>query len=147
MQPFRLLVIAVTAVAGSVLITPAAEAQIPRAPLALEPIGATGEAIWPAFESWTRNEDGTVTMVMGYMNRNEEIVEIPIGEDNRMGPGDPDNGQPTHFLPGRHERAAKYEHGNISNQCKSNREPCKLPIITCHLCTGVVGRTCQGCAC
>ena len=87
MQPFRLLVIAVTAVAVSVLITPAAEAQIPRAPLALEPIGATGEAIWPAFESWTRNEDGTVTMVMGYMNRNEEIVEIPIGEDNSMGPG------------------------------------------------------------
>ena len=102
MQPFRFIAIAVIAVAGGALVTSAAEAQIPRAPLALEPTGDTGEAIWPAFESWARNEDGTLTLQLGYFNRNDEVVEIPIGDDNRMGPGAEDMGQPTHFLPGRH---------------------------------------------
>jgi hypothetical protein len=41
-------------------------------------------------------------LILGYMNRNDVAVDIPIGEDNNMGPGDPDKGQPTHFLPGRH---------------------------------------------
>ena len=102
MQPFRLGAIAVTVVAACSVVAPAAEAQIPRAPLTLEPTGATGEAIWPAFESWSRNEDGTLTLLLGYYNRNDEVVEIPIGDDNSMGPSDSDNGQPTHFLPGRH---------------------------------------------
>ena len=102
MHLFRLSAIALTAVAACLFVAPAADAQIPRAPLTLEPTGATGEAIWPAFESWARNDDGTVTLVMGYMNRNDEIIEIPVGDDNSMGPGDPDRGQPTHFMPGRH---------------------------------------------
>ena len=102
MQPFRLIVITVAVAAACVAIAAVAEAQPPRAPLTLEPTGATGEAIWPAFESWGRNEDGTLTMLIGYMNRNDEVVEIPIGDDNRMGPfGTGDMGQPTHFLPGR----------------------------------------------
>ena len=95
MQPFRHIAIALTAVAACSIIAPVAEAQIPRAPLALEPTGSTGEAIWPAYESWSRNEDGTVTLLLGYYNRNDEVIEIPIGDDNRMGPGDADNGQPT----------------------------------------------------
>ena len=102
MHLFRLSVTALTAVAACLIIATVAEAQIPRAPLALEPKGATGEAIWPAYESWTRNEDGTLTLLLGYFNRNDVVIEIPIGDDNSMGPGDPDNGQPTHFLPGRH---------------------------------------------
>ncbi len=103
MHRFLLSIIALTAVAACVAMAAAAEAQTPRAPQALEPIGATGEAVWPAFESWARNEDGTLTMLIGYMNRNDEVVEIPIGDDNLMGPfGSGDMGQPTHFLPGRH---------------------------------------------
>ena len=103
MHLFRLSVTAPTAVAACVAIAAVAEAQTPRAPLTLEPIGASGEAIWPAFESWARNEDGTLTLLLGYMNRNDEVMEIPIGDDNRMGPfGAGDMGQPTHFLPGRH---------------------------------------------
>ena len=102
MQPCRPVAVAVTVVGVCSIIASGAEAQIPRAPLALEPTGATGEAIWPAFESWSRNNDGTLTLILGYFNRNDEVVEIPIGDDNSMGPGDPDNGQPTHFLPGRH---------------------------------------------
>jgi hypothetical protein len=102
MQPFRLGAVVLTVVGACAILAPGAEAQIPRAPLALEPTGATGEAIWPAFESWSRNEDGTLTLLLGYYNRNDEVVEIPIGDDNSMAPGDPDRGQPTHFLPGRH---------------------------------------------
>ena len=102
MHAFRPSAIALTAVATCLLITAVAQAQTPRAPHPLEPTGDSGEAIWAAYESWSRNADGTLTMVMGYMNRNEEVVYIPIGPDNTMGPGDPDKGQPTHFLPGRH---------------------------------------------
>lgn len=78
-----------------------AAAQPPRSPLALEPRGSTGEAVWPAYEGWSRNDDGSLTLLIGYFNRNDEIVEIPVGDDNRLGPGDADQGQPTHFLPGR----------------------------------------------
>ena len=76
-------------------------AQPPRFPLALEPEGSTGEAVWPAYEGLTRNEDGSLTLIVGYFNRNEELVEVPVGDDNRMGPAGIDMGQPTHFLPGR----------------------------------------------
>ena len=102
MHLFRHSVTALTAVAACLILAAAAQAQTPRAPHPLEPKGATGEAIWPAYESWSRNADGTLTLVLGYMNRNDEVVEIPIGPDNTMGPGNPDKGQPTHFLPGRH---------------------------------------------
>ena len=101
MHLFRLSFIALIVVVASLIFAGVGEAQPPRSPLALEPIGATGEAIWPAYESWARNEDGTVTLLLGYFNRNDEVVEVPIGDDNYMGPGAQDMGQPTHFLPGR----------------------------------------------
>ena len=78
-----------------------AAAQPPRAPLPLEPSGDRGEAVFPALEGWYRNADGTFTIVLGYYNRNDEPVDIPIGAENRIEPGGPDHGQPTHFLPGR----------------------------------------------
>jgi len=71
----------------------------PRLPLA--PLGRVGNAITPAQEGWWRNEDGTVTFLIGYYNRNETTIEIPIGSDNRIEPGGPDMGQPTVFLPRR----------------------------------------------
>ncbi len=59
---------------------------------------ASGQNIVPVFEGWERNSDGSFNMVFGYMNRNyEEQVEIPIGSDNNLQPGGPDQGQPTHF--------------------------------------------------
>jgi hypothetical protein len=60
---------------------------------------ATGQNVVPVYEGWTRNPDGSATMVFGYMNRNyEEELEIPVGGDNRFEPGDADRGQPTHFF-------------------------------------------------
>ena len=41
-------------------------------------------------------------MFFGYMNTNWlEEFDIPIGPDNNIEPGGPDQGQPTHFYPRR----------------------------------------------
>ena len=60
----------------------------------------SGANVVPEFDGWERNPDGTFNMVFGYMNRNyiEEPV-IPIGGDNNIEPGGPDQGQPTYFYP------------------------------------------------
>jgi hypothetical protein len=80
-----------------------AVAQVSRPPLALEPLGVRGEAIFPAFEGWGPDKSGeNLLLLLGYYNRNkgQEIV-IPIGPDNRIEPDGPDYGQPTHFYTGR----------------------------------------------
>jgi hypothetical protein len=65
---------------------------------------ASGQNIAPAFEGWEQNPDGTFTMLFGYFNRNwEEQPDIPIGPDNNVEPGGPDQGQPTHFFPRRNK--------------------------------------------
>ncbi len=56
----------------------------------------------PAFEGWYYNADGSRSFLVGYYNRNsQQAPDIPIGPNNRIEPGGPDMGQPTHFLPGR----------------------------------------------
>jgi len=61
-----------------------------------------GENIAPAFEGWEPNPDGSFDLLFGYMNRNwEEQLHVPVGPDNNIAPGDPDQGQPTFFLPRR----------------------------------------------
>ncbi len=58
-----------------------------------------GASISPAFEGWFFNPDGTQSLLIGYYNRNtEQEIDIPIGPDNHFEPGNPDLGQPTHFL-------------------------------------------------
>jgi hypothetical protein len=77
--------------------------QTTRAPLPFEPLGNSGQAIFPAYEGWFPNDDGTFTLLVGYFNRNsEQVLDIPVGPNNRIEPGGPDYGQPTHFLPRRH---------------------------------------------
>jgi hypothetical protein len=68
-----------------------------------EPAHRKGQNITPAFEGWFRNPaDGTYSIMAGYWNRNlQQTIDIPIGPDNKIEPGGPDMGQPTHFLPGR----------------------------------------------
>ena len=70
--------------------------------LQLEPLGNKYEAVFPYFEGWYHNSDGTATIMLGYYNRNtEQTLDVPIGPNNRIEPGGPDRGQPTHFLPRR----------------------------------------------
>jgi hypothetical protein len=61
-----------------------------------------GQNVSPAYEGWEQNPDGSFSFLFGYMNRNwEEEVDVPIGPENMLEPGTPDQGQPTHFLPRR----------------------------------------------
>jgi hypothetical protein len=98
-------VIATPGLAGSPPRTPArwgALAQLTRPPFALEPLGLSGEAIFPAFEAWGPDKNGDTLLLLGYYNRNKgQELDIPIGPDNRIEPDGPDYGQPTHFYPGR----------------------------------------------
>jgi hypothetical protein len=66
------------------------------------PRRATGDSVTGAFEGWYYNPDGSRSFLVGYYNRNsQQELDIPIGPNNRIEPGGPDMGQPTHFLPGR----------------------------------------------
>src|SRR5687768_11733905 len=70
--------------------------------LAVEPLKDSGSNIYPAFEGWYQNSDGTYTLLIGYYNRNKkQVLDVPIGPLNRIEPGGPDQGQPTHFVVGR----------------------------------------------
>ena len=59
-----------------------------------------GQDLQPIYEGWVRNEDGTFTFHMGYLNRNyEEQPYVPVGPNNFFSPGPSDQGQPTYFYP------------------------------------------------
>ena len=61
-----------------------------------------GESITGALEGWYANPDGTSTILVGYYNRNlRTAMDVPVGPNNRIEPGGPDMGQPTHFMPAR----------------------------------------------
>ncbi|MCH7825166.1 MAG: hypothetical protein IH849_10225 [Acidobacteria bacterium] len=81
----------------SVLSSVPLEAQrVQRLPLA--PRSPSGEPVAPFFEGWYANPDGTYTFSFGYFNLNmEETLEIPLGPDNFIEPGEFDGKQPTHF--------------------------------------------------
>jgi hypothetical protein len=54
-------------------------------------------------EGWYANEDGTFSISFGYLNANEDTLEIPLGPDNFIEPAQFDGMQPTTFSPG-HQR-------------------------------------------
>jgi hypothetical protein len=82
------------AIAGSVLVS---GQQLPS-----EPRRQFGAGITGAFEGWFQNSDGSRSFLVGYLNRNTtQVLDVPVGPNNRIEPGGPDMGQPTHFLPGR----------------------------------------------
>ena len=73
-----------------------------QAPLPYGPPRAFGDSITGAFEGWFDNKDGTHNFLVGYLNRNlKRAQDVPIGPNNRIEPGGPDLGQPTHFMPAR----------------------------------------------
>lgn len=80
----------------------AAGAHVAAKQLAMEPLKDAGQNIYPAYEGWYQNTDGSYTLLVGYYNRNKkQTLDIPIGPENRIEPGGPDQGQPTHFVVGR----------------------------------------------
>jgi hypothetical protein len=92
-RPARIAACAVMAFTAAIL-SAQTDIQIPH---------ERGQTVTPSFEGWFENSDGTFSLEYGYMNRNfKEILDIPIGPDNRFEQGPADQGQPTHFLPRRH---------------------------------------------
>jgi hypothetical protein len=98
-NPTARLVPLVAVVAAAVAI---ANAQQRTDPLTMGPQRERGASVTPAFEGWFANEDGSFSLLVGYYNRNsKETLDIPVGPNNRIEPGPPDQGQPTHFETGR----------------------------------------------
>ena len=90
MQAFGIFAAGLAAVG---LALPAAQAQVDS---------PNGQNIAPVYEGWERNEDGSFDLVFGYFNRNwDERIDLPVGPNNNIEPGGPDQGQPTHFYPRR----------------------------------------------
>ncbi|HUF74896.1 MAG TPA: hypothetical protein VMM35_01395 [Longimicrobiales bacterium] len=91
--------------------------------VAAQTMALMGQRLFPAFEGWEQQEDGSVRLWFGYYNENwEQEFDLPVGPDNYFttvevgadpsldpddafdAPYDPaqaDQGQPTHFLPRR----------------------------------------------
>ena len=75
-------------------------AQIPV--LKLDVRAARGDVVSPVYEGWYE-VGGMRYASFGYYSRNtDEVVDIPVGPDNRVAPGASDQGQPTRLYPGRH---------------------------------------------
>ena len=86
--------------AGLVLVVSAVlHGQLLEAPIP----HTSGQSVTASFEGWYQNADGSYSLSFGYFNRNyEEVVDIPVGPNNRIEPGPGDQGQPTRFQPRRH---------------------------------------------
>ena len=92
----------IAALGVAIVITPAIAVLLGQQPLPLGPNRNAGEAVTGSFEGWFYRPDGSISLLVGYFNRNlEQVVDIPVGPNNRIEPGGPDFGQPTHFLPRR----------------------------------------------
>jgi hypothetical protein len=80
-------------IAGATLFGTGLSAQLP-----LATIREAGEAVSPAYEGWYPLPDGRKVLLIGYFNRNtKQVIDVPVGPNNRVEPGGPDLGQPTHF--------------------------------------------------
>jgi hypothetical protein len=101
MQTFRLIRFALSgAVVAALSATTVFTQSQPLLPSS--PKLAFGGTISPAYDGWFDNADGSRTFMMGYYSRNwENAIEVPIGPNNHFEPGEPDRGQPTHFMPNR----------------------------------------------
>ena len=105
-----------------------ATAQVPKT------LQAFGAPVYPAFEGWYQNADGSATILIGYFNSNQtQTVDLPIGELNRFSPGPEDRGQPTRFEPGRSWGVFSVEvpgdfDGQLSWTLVANENPINIPF-------------------
>jgi len=77
-------------------------AQLTVVPAGAQLSYSKGQSVYAAYEGWEQNPDGSYRFLFGYMNSNwEEEFDVPVGTENNIEPGGPDQGQPTHFFPRR----------------------------------------------
>jgi len=101
----KTIILTTAALAAAVMVTASAQqgqGQNPsQLPLSLG-LREKGSSVTGAFEGWYHDKDGSIRVLVGYMNRNtKQEFDIPVGPNNRIEPGGPDQGQPTHFQSGR----------------------------------------------
>ena len=105
MLPRRILALLIAfAAIGSVLVRAGQQgsSQTPSPFPLSNPVRERGSSITGAYEGWYTDKDGSIRMLVGYFNRNTaQELDIPVGPNNRVEPGGPDQGQPTHFLTAR----------------------------------------------
>ena len=58
------------------------------------------QPIYPAYDGFLKNPDGSYTLSFAYFSHNADIVAIPPGPNNSFGPAPADRMQPTSFKPG-----------------------------------------------
>jgi hypothetical protein len=58
------------------------------------------QPIYPAYDGFVQNPDGSFTLSFRYFSHNAEPVTIRPGEQNAFAPAPADRGQPTTFKPG-----------------------------------------------
>jgi hypothetical protein len=103
MRRFAVVGLMVVALAGTALVRGQQGVGQTPSPLPLsQTIRERGTSVTPAFEGWYYDKDGGSRLLVGYFNRNtKQEFDIPVGPNNRIEPGGPDQGQPTHFQTGR----------------------------------------------
>ena len=99
---FDTVIMAAAMITASFVLLRAEQVKAPPQGVLAEPVGNAAGPVYAAFEGWGPLRDGTNALLLGYFNRNKtQEIDIPIGPDNSIEPGGPDQGQPTHFLTGR----------------------------------------------
>ena len=96
--------VAASVAAASVLVRAGQQgsSQTPSSLPLSNPVRERGSSVTGAYEGWYAEKDGSFRMLVGYFNRNTaQELDIPIGPNNHIEPGGPDQGQPTHFLTAR----------------------------------------------
>lgn len=58
------------------------------------------QPIYPAYDGFLKNPDGSYTLSFAYFSHNADVVTIPPGPTNSFGPAPADRMQPTSFKPG-----------------------------------------------
>lgn len=119
---------------GALAIPATLEAQGPNGRWPLQPKAPGERTLAPFMEGWYANDDGTYSISFGYLNLNEDILEIPVGENNFIEPAQFNGMQPTTFYPG-HQRGvfAVTVPENLKDQDvwwtirKANGEVAKVP--------------------
>ena len=58
------------------------------------------QPIYPAYDGFLKNPDGSYTIAFAYFSHNADVVTLPAGAANAFTPGGGDRMQPTSFKPG-----------------------------------------------
>jgi hypothetical protein len=72
-------------------------------PFPAAPLAQRNQPIYPAYDGYLRNPDGSYTLSFAYFSHNAELVTIAPGPGNWFAPAPADRQQPTTFRPG-HQR-------------------------------------------